>query len=156
MYRALSVKPSWAHCIVHGKKRIENRSWNTGYRGWWWLHASAQEGARHYSQTVDMAWKWGVLLPPKAQLRSGGIIAAVRLLDVRPTPADRFEPWELSGGYAWQLGQVVPLEFLACRGHQTWWTPTVERFEVPDDFRRLLRYQAMLPALVSGDAGRAE
>jgi hypothetical protein len=31
--RALSIQPPWAWAIAHSDKRIENRSWQTSYRG---------------------------------------------------------------------------------------------------------------------------
>ncbi len=38
--KALSIRQPWADLIVDGRKTIETRKWNTGYRGWFWVHAS--------------------------------------------------------------------------------------------------------------------
>lgn len=51
--RALSIKPSWAWAILHLRKRIENRTWWTFWRGPLFLHASAQEKAREWAATDE-------------------------------------------------------------------------------------------------------
>jgi hypothetical protein len=38
--RVLSVKQPWADAIVHGPKRVENRTWMTAYRGPLAIHSS--------------------------------------------------------------------------------------------------------------------
>jgi len=40
----LSVCQPYAHLIVHGPKRVENRVWGTTYRGWIGIHASKGRG----------------------------------------------------------------------------------------------------------------
>jgi|TARA_R100000084_G_C4600954_1_gene123185 hypothetical protein len=37
---ALTVYPYWGWAIIDGRKRIENRNWNTSYRGKIWIHTS--------------------------------------------------------------------------------------------------------------------
>lgn len=39
-WKALSVAQPWAECIVKHGKNVENRSWNTYYRGYFAIHAS--------------------------------------------------------------------------------------------------------------------
>lgn len=36
---ALSIRQPWAHRIIYRGKDIENRSWETSYRGWIMVHA---------------------------------------------------------------------------------------------------------------------
>lgn len=38
--RVLSIKPPYAWAILIGRKKVENRSWNTPYRGTVFIHAS--------------------------------------------------------------------------------------------------------------------
>jgi hypothetical protein len=38
--KALSLKQPWAELVVSGKKTIELRNWNTGFRGEFLVHAS--------------------------------------------------------------------------------------------------------------------
>lgn len=42
MTRILSVRMPWAALIIDGSKWVENRSWQTGYRGRIGIHASTQ------------------------------------------------------------------------------------------------------------------
>ena len=41
-YRALSIKQPWLAAILSGWKPVENRTWDTSYRGPLLLHASAR------------------------------------------------------------------------------------------------------------------
>lgn len=41
--KALSIRQPWAWLIVQGYKDIENRSWNTKYRGQVLIHASSRK-----------------------------------------------------------------------------------------------------------------
>ena len=38
----LSIRQPWAWLIAHGWKNIENRTWPTGYRGRFLIHAAAE------------------------------------------------------------------------------------------------------------------
>ena len=40
--KALSVRQPWAHLIVTGIKRVENRFWETPYRGPLLIHAASR------------------------------------------------------------------------------------------------------------------
>jgi len=59
--KALTVCQPYAHLIALGEKRVENRTWPTGYRGWLAIHAGK---SRKYLDTEgederrwpDMAW----------------------------------------------------------------------------------------------------
>lgn len=46
--KAISVKQPWASLIVHGIKDIENRTWNTNFRGKVFIHASAKDAGALY------------------------------------------------------------------------------------------------------------
>lgn len=38
----LTIRQPWAWSIVHGRKRVENRSWQMNYRGPLLIHAGAR------------------------------------------------------------------------------------------------------------------
>lgn len=38
--RVLSLKQPWAWAVATGRKKVENRSWSTPYRGTVYIHAS--------------------------------------------------------------------------------------------------------------------
>lgn len=41
--KALTILQPWAHLIAFGAKRVENRSWITGYRGPLVIHAGKSD-----------------------------------------------------------------------------------------------------------------
>src|SRR5262245_6221656 len=86
-YKALTVKQPWAHLIVTGIKPIENRTWNTPYRGHLLIHAGRVfDEDQQYWQTRE-------------GLTFGAIIGAVDLVDVvREHPSHFF-----TGPYGWVL-----------------------------------------------------
>ncbi|EOG5366173.1 ASCH domain-containing protein [Cronobacter sakazakii] len=56
--KALSIRQPWAWLIVNGFKDIENRSWNTKYRGPLLIHASATKPSMDdYSAVIDILLK---------------------------------------------------------------------------------------------------
>lgn len=49
---ALSLKQPWAELILQGKKDIETRNWDTGFRGEFLIHTSKQtdfEACQHFN-----------------------------------------------------------------------------------------------------------
>lgn len=80
--KAISIRQPWAGLIVAGQKTIENRSWNTSYRG---------EIAIHASRLDADALLWcesnGIVLPPLAYFERAIIgiadLAAVVIADDR-------------------------------------------------------------------------
>jgi activating signal cointegrator 1 len=53
--KALSLTQPWATLVATGEKRIETRSWSTGYRGWIAIHASKgfPRWAREYAEDLE-------------------------------------------------------------------------------------------------------
>jgi hypothetical protein len=125
--KALSLVQPWAWLAIHGGMTIENRSWSTSYRGRLLIHASAKLTA----ETLYRARAWvhetiglEAALPIPflgGELRLGGIIGAVTLVDVlRPTgmPTRR---WHMPGAYGFVLADPEPLPFRACKGTGNMW-----------------------------------
>jgi hypothetical protein len=86
--RVLSVKQPWAWAIVTGRKRVENRSWSTPYRGTVYIHASGTPDAR------GVAWfsKHKIKVPPA--LPTGAIVGTCELVEiVRRKQGQRFGKW---------------------------------------------------------------
>jgi len=111
--KALTVIQPWAQLIVEGVKDVENRSWNTKYRGRLYIHAGKSK-----------RWPW--LAPRHAQydhrtITYGAILGAVTLLDVIRDSASRFAE---KGAYHWLLADPVQFaESIPMRGRQGLWTP---------------------------------
>jgi hypothetical protein len=102
--KCLSIRQPWAWAILHGGKRIENRTWNTTYRGPILLHAGKGVGTRQeFTEAVDgldsimRAEDWlafrdehidvtcygeDAWWTPRDTLDRGGIVGRARLIDV--------------------------------------------------------------------------
>jgi hypothetical protein len=92
--KVLSIRQPWAHLIVNGVKRIENRTWTTTYRGPLLIHA----GARWADTPIaDIERLFDLTIP--AELPRGAIVGAADLVDVVTSSRDRF----FSGPYGFVL-----------------------------------------------------
>jgi hypothetical protein len=136
---ALSIMQPWAGAIVHGLKRIENRTWRPFQLkdGPFaiWIHASAKPDAEaivhpplallRFGQAAD-----GVrFASPAWGLTCGAIIGAAVVEDVRNgldrLPEGQEEWW--AGPLAWVLRDVVALrEPVRASGRLSLWRPTPE------------------------------
>jgi hypothetical protein len=106
-HRVLSVRQPWAHLIVAGIKRIENRVWTTRYRGPLLIHASK----RWYDEPVgDIEQRHGITIPHDLPL--GGIVGVVDLIDVITASDDPY----FVGPFGLVLANPRPLEFIAMPG----------------------------------------
>lgn len=87
--RVLSVRQPWAWAIASGRKRVENRSWNTPYRGTVYIHASSRTEA---SQINWIRETFRIQVPES--LPNSAIIAVAELKDVvQRRHAKRFGRW---------------------------------------------------------------
>lgn len=98
--RILSLKQPWAWAVASGKKRIENRTWSTRYRGPVFIHAS---------MTLDrpaIDWLREAGITPPSEFVHGAVIAVAEIVDV-VTAADAaaFGPW-FFGPYGFVLTNV--------------------------------------------------
>lgn len=92
---ALSVRQPWAWAIVCAGKDIENRSWQAisrglGHHGVIAVHAAKGMGRKEYEAARDFMAGIGVNCPAPADLRRGGIIGCVEVVDV---VSESDSPW---------------------------------------------------------------
>ncbi len=92
--KTLSVRPEWAHLILHGGKLTENRTWRTKYRGPLLIHASL----RPDPEARGFAAGLGLEIP--AVVPRGAILGSVYLVDVVD---DSDSPWAEPGQQHWLL-----------------------------------------------------
>ncbi|UVK35801.1 ASCH domain-containing protein (plasmid) [Mesorhizobium sp. AR10] len=78
---ALSIRQPWAELILQGRKTIEVRTWDTDYRGRFWLHTGK-------SADPDLDRRMGVSNPPR-----GFFVGRVMLESISPIDAARWELW---------------------------------------------------------------
>lgn len=127
----LSIRQPWAYAILHLGKLIENRSWNTHFRGDFLIHASSsckpyemdsaiEEITRQLRDPVAAARLGGVkkiLAKDLMEAPRGGIVGQACLVDVLPKTARPVEPWHQPLAFGFVLSNVRPLEFRPMKGH---------------------------------------
>ena len=119
--KAISVKQPWAWLIIRGWKPIENRTWQTSYRGELYIHASKGfdlKGYKWIQETFPL-----IPLPKRKEFKRGGIIGQVRLADILNNAES---PWADPGNLYWKLENPRDLPFVECNGTLRLWQPTQE------------------------------
>lgn len=99
MARALSVKQPWAALIIYGGKDVENRTWQTLYRGRLLIHASRTVEAGSLRDILTSA-QLESLPDNGVPLRCGAIIGEVELADITRITSSI---WAEDGHYHWIL-----------------------------------------------------
>lgn len=115
--RALTIRQPWAWATMNGGKDVENRPWQTNYRGTLYIHsgladisdedqenaniATAINAAREAGRSVDL--KFGYVLG------HANLIGIHHANDCRTTTGALCSPWALAGNYHWQLADPRPL-----------------------------------------------
>lgn len=132
--KALSIRQPWAWLIVRpdlvgqeeraaalldGKiKIIENRNWQTNFRGRFLVHAAKGMTRAEYESCSRYALERGVFVPPMAELDRGGVVGAARITGcvdsycVRRPDQSR---WFL-GEFGFVIEDAEPLQFSAVKG----------------------------------------
>jgi len=146
--KALSLRQPWLWAVLELGKTIENRRWNSHYRGPILLHASmgstldeclealAWMQSRHLIESRDPRW------PGLKNVERGGICGYAELVDVvapGPTTAtvpremiDELSRWHMPQQYGFVLRKVRRIPFAPCRG-------ALGLFEVAPDVERAVR-----------------
>lgn len=129
--KVLSGRQPWWWAILHAGKRIENRRWNTKYRGPILLHAAAGYTSGEVVEALDwMMARELVKYPDWPGLESvprGGIVGRARIVDVIQ-PGSMFYPdgvdrrWHMPEQYGFVLADVEPLQFFPCKGALGLWS----------------------------------
>src|SRR5262249_36912287 len=115
--KALTVRQPWAALIISGRKRIENRTWRTSYRGPLLIHAGISRADLGALGRAD---------PRDADLDFGALIGVAHLVDVVPLAAVRSWPFA-EGPWCWILRNPRPLARpIPMRGQLFLWNVNVE------------------------------
>lgn len=135
--KAITLIQPWASLIALGEKRIETRSWNTGYRGPIAIHAGKKPpvdlGTASLYAALERADVGLDDLPLGSVVATATLIDCIwfddgfyeRLCEGLIEHAARYERdfGDFSGGrFGWYLDNVVPLpEPIPARGYQGLW-----------------------------------
>ena len=109
--KAISIRQPYAWLVVGGHKPIENRTWNTNYRGPLAIHAPLKT---HDHPLTEIAQRHHVAIDPTA-LEFGGIIGHVDLIDVVISSPS---PW-FTGPFGFVFANPRPCPFIPTRGQQS-------------------------------------
>lgn len=132
---ALSLRQPWLWAIFELGKDIENRRWNTKYRGPVWLHAAKgctfkeMEEALHFMSEIKpfMTWPW---VP---NLERGGVCGIAEIFDVIPpnilaVNADE-RRWHMKEQYGFRIRNVRRFPMIPMKG-------ALGLFRLPPDVER--------------------
>lgn len=120
--QALSIRQPWAWLIANGDKDIENRSWNTTYRGEFFIHASKGMTRKEYEECSNFLYNIdpAVVLPHKKELSFGGIIGVATLA---ACVTESKSPW-FTGRFGFVLEEPRVLPFMPCQGKLQFFYPS--------------------------------
>jgi hypothetical protein len=110
--RALSIRQPWAWLVVSGLKDIENRSWATHFRGRVLVHASKGMTRAEYDECARFARETGIIIPLAADLKRGGVIGSVDIVDCVARSDSRW----FSGIWGFVLRDAAEWDFQPCVG----------------------------------------
>lgn len=115
--KTLSIRQPWAWAIIHGGKDVENRSWQTKYRGRILIHAAIKfdmAGYRWIAENENRLWIQQSIcqLPAIHEFQRGGIIGSVEFVDCVPIHGSLW----FQGPYGFVLKNPEPLPFRPCKG----------------------------------------
>ena len=125
--KALTIKQPYAHLIACGIKDIENRSWQTKYRGRILIHAAATEFKGGWD-ALTQSQKHDARYNLKDQKHLSAIIGTVEIVDcVRNHPS----VWANEGEWNWVLANPIIFKepILNVKGKLSLWEYTGE---IPD------------------------
>lgn len=114
--KALSIRQPYAWLIVNGFKDIENRSWDTKYRGLVLIHASKgmkradYDAAKAICDSLPPLQR--VILPAFDKLERGGIVGYTHITG---TTRESASPW-FFGPVGFELHGSKPLPFHPLKG----------------------------------------
>lgn len=111
--KCLSIRQPWAGLIVLGIKPIENRSWETSYRGPILIHASLNNTEPSIEE-LERRFSFRLSLDPRRYIaeRRGGIIGVATLEKIVPASTSKW----FSGPFGWIMCDPRPLPFSECKG----------------------------------------
>lgn len=109
--KVLSIKQPWAELIIDGVKDVENRTWDTNYRGPILIHAPK---SFDHSSYQDLLRRYPNLPPCVQGFTRGAIIGAARLVESTMIVGSR---WHEMGLFGFYLEDVIRLDKpVPCRG----------------------------------------
>lgn len=104
--KVLSIRQPWAWAIVSGLKPVENRTWETRFRGDFLIHA----GKRVDLEGIKFIRSLGISLPEN--LQTGGIIGWGEIIDC----VDHYRSKWFFGPFGFVIKNAEPVDFIPLKG----------------------------------------
>lgn len=128
--KALSLRQPWAHAVLHGKN-IENRVWNTSFRGEFLIHAAKGCTLEEYDDAliwIAMSAGSDMEFPDWKDLPRSGIVGRATLVDVIKPHTEPLTPpagadlrWWMREQHGFVLTNIAPTVFVPCKGALQFW-----------------------------------
>lgn len=125
--KALSINQPWAWCIVNGYKLVENRDWDTKFRGEFLIHAGKKFDDGGYDFIKDKFPE--IPLPDRYAFEGmmGGIVGKARLVNTvherdRHLLTEADKPW-FFGTIGFMLDSPESFTLTPCKGALGFFTP---------------------------------
>jgi hypothetical protein len=87
--KTLSIQQPWASLVAAGIKDVENRTWDTKYRGKFLIHASSKKVPKDFEYSIPLEWGNEIInqrifnnIPDLPDLPTSAIIGYVELVDI--------------------------------------------------------------------------
>lgn len=109
--KILCTMEPWGWLIVNGHKDIENRVWQTKYRGELYI-STTKKPYDNLDEMIEFAEAEYGIKVAKHELRHGGIIGKVDLVDVVDRSKRHKSKWHQDGYYGLVLRNARRVEFL--------------------------------------------
>lgn len=122
--KALAIKQPWAEAITDGIKDIENRSWQTAFRGPVLIHASKAFDEDEETAYYDLVIRRGIKpldkgsagrllrLVDRAAERCGGIVGVAEIVDCVSSSESAW----FVGEFGFVLANARAIDLIPCRG----------------------------------------
>ena len=117
--KALSIRQPWAWLIANGYKDIENRTWNTKFRGRLYIHTGQRIDPNDFQRQREYVKQSGIVIP---ELVTGAVIGEVDIVDC---VAQSGSPW-FDGPYGLVLANPVAYDKpIPCKGQLGFFNPVL-------------------------------
>lgn len=108
--KALSIQQPWAYLICAGIKDVENRTWQTSFRGEFYIHASKTIDKESFMELKKRRLLVGIELK---DLQIGGIIGQAKLIDCCKGYLSK---WAIPGQNHFVVDEAKFIDFIPLRG----------------------------------------
>lgn len=113
----LSIRQPWAWLCAHGHKDVENRTWQTAFRGRFLIHAGKTLSRDYFNEVIDAlpdVFGDRLPLPTFDAMQLGGIVGEACIVDC----VDHSDSQWFTGPHGFVLRDARPLPFVPVRGMQ--------------------------------------